>query len=310
MGLSLKRRWRISGFWFVFGLAWFIIHAFVIFPILRHAPNGLPIHAVRYDWIIHGNLQSMIAYVFSSDSVLKLEFLFKLFAPVAFVSLFAPEPLLIAIPTFALSLLSSYGPQFDIYQHYSPAIIPAVLVSAVYGANKLQRRLIRRSQQDSSPFASRRLFSVMLVAMVIMWLIDNPFFKQPAPTSIFGLDSGADLAALHEVENIIPKDACVVASNQIQPHYSVRPETYVIGARGDMDGCTYMIVDMNDRRHNDFTDDQEVVCTQFWANKRQPVYFRDSVVVLQQMPVTPDPQAQHDLGVYCGHVADELRKRS
>ena len=47
-----------------------------------------------------------------------------------------------------------------------------------------------------------------------------------------------------------------------------------------------MIIDLNDSRHNDFTDNEQVACFQFWSQKCTPIYYKDSVVVLQQMPAS------------------------
>ena len=306
MGLRLGRSKRASLAWFIVGMAWFVIHGFVIFPMFRPAANGLPIHAARYTWLLNGNLSTISAYIFSPDSLLKLEFLLKLFGAVLFVSLLAPWPLIVALPTFALSLLSSTQSQFLIYFHYTAPIIPAIMVSAIFGAARLRDWLARRDSRIRLP----AITGAMLAAVIVAWLIDNPYFIQPVPWAIYGLEPGAHVAALREVETIIPPEACVVSSNEIQPHYSLRPETYVIGARGDMDGCTYMIVDLDDRRHNDFTDNEQVACSQFWDRKRVPIYYRDTVVVLQWLPADANPDAQRQMGDYCGHFADELRQRA
>jgi hypothetical protein len=99
----------------------------------------------------------------------------------------------------------------------------------------------------------------------------------------------------------------VVTENNIQAHFSVRPETYVLGARGDMDGCTYMIIDLGDPRHDDFTSGEEVACTQFWAQKRAPIYFRDTVVVLKQMPAESPPTTWQQMNDYCTAYAAKQR---
>ena len=46
-----------------------------------------------------------------------------------------------------------------------------------------------------------------------------------------------------------------------------------------------MIVDLGDRRFDDFAVGEAVACYQFWSQKRAPIYFRDTVVVLEWMPV-------------------------
>src|SRR5205085_10910630 len=127
------------------------IHAFVSFPMFRPAVNGLPLHAARYTWLLSGNLSTMVAYIFSPDSLLKLVFLLKLFGAVLFVSLLAPWPLIVALPTFSLSLLSSTQSQFLIYFHYTAPIIPAILFSAIFGAQRLQAWLLRRNNRIHLP---------------------------------------------------------------------------------------------------------------------------------------------------------------
>jgi hypothetical protein len=147
----------------------------------------------------------------------------------------------------------------------------------------------------------------MAAATLIFWITDSPIFYTPYDFKIFGWESGAHLDALREVEAMIPPGACVVAENNVQPHYSIRPETYVLGARGDMDGCTYMVVDLGDRRHDDFGNAELTACSQFWAQKRRPIYFRDTVVVLQQMPVDSDSVTWHQMQDYCTQFASEYK---
>lgn len=81
----------------------------------------------------------------------------------------------------------------------------------------------------------------MFGGTILMWIAYNPLFVNPPEEmyDIYGWDADASVAALNEAKALIPPDACVVAENNIQPHYSARAETYVLGARGDdSDGCT------------------------------------------------------------------------
>ena len=48
----------------------------------------------------------------------------------------------------------------------------------------------------------------------------------------------------------------------------------------------HMIIELNHSRHNDFTDNEQVACFQFWSQARILIYYKDSVVVLQQMPIS------------------------
>jgi uncharacterized membrane protein len=322
---------RASLFWILVGIPWFLIHAFVIFPTLRGADNNLPIHATKYySWLLSGDLQVIWAYITGPDTLLKIGYLLKLFAPVGFVALFAPRPLSVAFPTILLALLSSWKVQFDIHMHYTAPIIPAVLIAAVYGAARLRTLIASSPRFSPSPdgeasgvrvretalggelysrrrTAFRLTMTAMLLAALIMWIAYNPLYYRPSDLGIYGWEPGAHVEALNEVKQIIPPEACVVTENNIQPHYSVRPETYVLGARGDMDGCTYMIIDLGDPRHDDFTSGEEVACTQFWAQKRAPIYYRDTVVVLKQMPAESPSASWQQMNNYCAAYAKKQR---
>jgi uncharacterized membrane protein len=304
-GFAVYMAWRyhrqrgVCTAWFVIGMAWFIGHAFVIFPALREVETSMPIHAVRYEWLLSGDPQRIWDYLSGSVMRLKVTYVIELFAPLAFVPLAAPVVLIPALPTFALSVLSSYEPQGSIYLHHNAAVIPVLLAAAIFGLAWISRRF-------KHGLAGGVL--VLACASLVAWVIYNPIFGSSEKSHVYGWESGAHRAALDEVRTLIPAGACVVAENNIQPHYSVRDETYVIGARGsgpqgDGDGCTYMIVDLGDRRFDDFVVGEEVACYQFWSQKRAPIYFRDTVVVLQWMPADPDPAAWQQMDAYCAAYA-------
>jgi uncharacterized membrane protein len=299
------RRREVGAAWFVIGIAWFVIHAFVIFPHNRGPGIDLPLHANRYEWLFDGTPRAWWDYISTGPQLeRRFSYLLKLFGPLAFVPLLAPRRLIPALPMIGLNLLSSYDMQSDIYMQYNAVIIPAVIVAAIFGTARLREWLDGRSgTRRGLPIAA----ALMLGATLIVWVPYSPL-GDPGKSSIFGWEQDAHIAALDEARTLIPEDACVVAENNIQPQYSVREETHVVGARGpgpvgDGDGCAYMIVDLGDRRHDDFTVGEEVACYQFWSGKRAPIYFRDTVVVLKWMPAEADPAAWQQMDAYCAAYA-------
>jgi uncharacterized membrane protein len=304
MAWVYRRRREVGAAWFIIGIAWFVIHAFVIFPHNRGSDADLPLHANRYEWLFDGTPRTWWNYITGPHLELKFSYLLKLFGPLAFVPLLAPRRLIPALSMIGLNLLSSYDLQFDIYMHYNATIIPAMLVGAIFGTARLREWLAGRAgTRRGLPIAA----ALMLTGSVIVWVPYSPL-GDPGKSGIFGWEQDAHIAALDEVRTLIPDDACVVAENNIQPQYSVREETHVVGARGpgpagDGDGCQYMIVDLGDPRHDDFQVGEEIACYQFWAQKRAPIYFRDTVVVLQWMPADPDPAAWQQMDAYCAAYA-------
>ncbi len=277
---------RFGIFLFIIGIAWFVLHAFVLFPTLRE--SSLPIHASRYTWIASAEgIASVLPTI--PD---RLAFLVKLFAPLGFLALLAPRPLLVALPTFALCLLSSMPGQYDIYMHYTAVIIPCVFVASIEG---LQR------WQGQHPLRLRFAIAVMIGSSLLFWLVDNPLWGSPPPGyTIYGWETGANVTALEAAKTRIPADACVVAENNLQPHYSTRRETYVLGARGnDSDGCAYMLLDLGDPRFESFSDSVSVACYQFWSGKRSVTFFQDGVVILEWNPAAADAAAQQQMQSFC-----------
>jgi uncharacterized membrane protein len=293
-GESIPRLRRYSSILFVGGIAWFVIHAFVIFPGLRG--TDLPIHATRYEWLLHLSPQSIME-TFTATAILnRVAFLIKLFAPVGFVALLAPGALIVALPTLGLSLLSAYFPQYDIYMHYATVIIPCVLVASIAGMRRLSVWLEQRKRSGFKISAG-----YVGTSAAVMWVIFNPLFSSSPPGyELMGWDAGAHIEALEAAKTHIPADACIVTENNIQAHYSTRPETYVLKARGnDNDGCAYMLIDLGDGRFDDFTSGEQVACYQFWSGKRAPIFFQDTVVILQWKPAEANPDASQQMQAYC-----------
>ncbi len=259
------------------GIGWFVGHAFILFPALSEVDPDLPIHAVRYQWLLDGDWQQIADHLAGPVMRHKLVYLVELLLPLAFVPLLAPTALIPALPTLALSLLSACEEQGSIYLHYNAPVIPALMVAAVFGLAWLEQRF---------KHGLRLGVFILACTSLLAWIAYNPLFGSAEKSHVYGWEAGAHRDALNEVKDLIPADACVVAENNIQPHYSTRRESYVIGARGtgpvgDADGCTYMIVDLGDHRFDDFVVNEDVACYQFWSQKRAPIYFRDTVVVLQ-----------------------------
>ncbi|HEX2908312.1 MAG TPA: DUF2079 domain-containing protein [Phototrophicaceae bacterium] len=293
--------WRYSLVLVVVGVFWFVIHAFVLFPTLRG--TALPIHAARYNWLLNLSPESIAATFTPTEILNRLAFLVKLLAPVGFVALLAPAALIVSLPTLALSLLSAYYAQYDIYTHYAAVIIPCVLVASIGGVFRLCSWLERHHLQGLC-------WSVRYVgtSAVLAGMAFSPFAAgTPAGYEIYGWDAGAHVTALETAKTLIPPEACVVTENNIQAHYSTRSETYVLGARGhDHDGCAYLLLDLGDQRYDDYTSGEQVACYQFWSGKRTPIFFQDTVVILQWNPAPGDAAAAQQMQAYC----DDLVQRT
>ncbi len=125
-------------------IIWFIFSVFILIPtfrgtrhfaVQRYADFGdSPIR------IIIGVLRSpysIVKYVIQIDS---LRYLFFLFSPLGFISLLSSPLVLIAMPEFAINLLSNNANMKSIVFHYTAVIVPFIFISAIYGVRKIGSR--------------------------------------------------------------------------------------------------------------------------------------------------------------------------
>ncbi len=125
---------------------WFAIATFVIVP--ANAPlvydQAKSVYLERFG--VLGNTPFSIVRTLLSDpatvwSVLsepaRLNYLWGLLAPFGFLSLLAPELLIVALPLLIANVFSTYPGQYYNEFHYSAPLVPYVAVSAVIGARRL-----------------------------------------------------------------------------------------------------------------------------------------------------------------------------
>lgn len=158
---------------------WFILSLLVIIPYFRGGKH----FAISYyeDFgdspvkVIIGILKNPLGlskYLLHRDTY--RYFLFLL-GPVGFLSIFSPIQLLIALPEFAINLLSSNWNMRNIIYHYTSVIQPFVFISAVFGAQKIQIFLQKK--------LGYKLSIAILIIILLAGTLIISFTKGPLPLS-------------------------------------------------------------------------------------------------------------------------------
>ena len=161
-------------------IIWFVLSVFYIIPIFR---GGQHFAASRYSdfgespiRIITGilsNPYSISKYIFRVDTWRYLKFLLN---PVAFLPLLSPSELFIALPEFAINLLSKNPNMRNIIYHYTAVITPFVLISAIYAAKRIFEVLqIKRHSGEQ-----KEIFVGLLVLFFSLYFA---YIKGPLPFS-------------------------------------------------------------------------------------------------------------------------------
>lgn len=213
---------RIGSIWAIVGLGWSLFALFSIIPHFRSADSDT---ISRYSWLGESP-QAILTTIISWPNIIlnhlavpyRAALPVKLLLPVGFLSLLAPAPLLIAIPSLAYNMLSQTASQSSIYFQYMAPAVPFVFVAAVHGAKRVQDWL--SGQQ------SRLLLTIFLVVgTMLAWVWDNPFTKRiDSPFyPVFGLDIVTDVQSFQEAKRLLPPDADVATMMAYGPHLALRP---------------------------------------------------------------------------------------
>jgi uncharacterized membrane protein len=99
----------------------------------------------------------------------RIDYFWGLLAVFAFLSLFAPEILLIGLPLLLANQLSAYPAQYYGEFHYSAPLIPYFAVAAAYGLGRLWRFLARRVNRRSGSFQHLPAASAPMMALVSLF---------------------------------------------------------------------------------------------------------------------------------------------
>lgn len=149
------------------GLIWSLLAFMVIIP--HFFPGGLQHNNYWYRYEALGsspgaalvNILLHPGVLFTTLITLdRIYYLAGLFRSSAFLPLLAPEWLLPALPSLAVNLMSTDGLLYSGVYHYNAAIIPFVMLAAIYGARRLLARWeVWRGEAPENGMAQERLFA-------------------------------------------------------------------------------------------------------------------------------------------------------
>lgn len=146
----IRRRRHLGLMTFAAGAIWFLVVVGLVIPALR-GPNG-PTPYLGYDYlgqglagIVHGIVgkPELLWQVVTSPA--KLQYLYWLLLPVAFIALLAPDVLFVALPAMLIILASTSPLIYAMFAHYVAPVVPIVFIAAVVAIGRIQRLLERVS---------------------------------------------------------------------------------------------------------------------------------------------------------------------
>lgn len=201
--------------WFVLpaliGIFYFYIAVFKIMPLFNKG-------TIEFS-SLYGHLgKDLPGILFVMLSPENMFFMFQLFAPVMFLSLFYLPLLAVALPVFMQHMLSSRIMEHTIFYHYSAELIPFIFVSAVFGIKRLLFVL-------NKPIEHRALLWLVIIVAVVSSVCLGP---------LGGISDGIEAwksrkeisLQIDRLISLIPPDASVAATFEFLPKLSNRKYLY------------------------------------------------------------------------------------
>ena len=211
------------------GLLWFVVAVKVVIP--HFNASGRSIHLDHFSYLGH-SLEEVIASILTRPELvlnnfqdkLKVGYLLRLCFPAGFLSLLAPQVLLIPAPAIAINFLSTHYTMYALDKFWgSVTAVPFIVISAGWGAAFLVR-LVQHKLRVKRGFLLT-VFSIYALIFTVFYHARFGYtplgsnFLRPRITSHHRL--GEQLA------KTIPSEAIVVAQDHLFPHVSQRETIYV-----------------------------------------------------------------------------------
>jgi uncharacterized membrane protein len=248
--LVVRRRWRGGLATLAVAMAWFFVAVGWIMP--HFDTRGVSPLANRYAYLGDGPLEMAVTLVTRPGVVLEqlrtagaLRYLCDLLAPVAYLSLLAPQVLVLGLPSLLVNLLSTEGTMHQLEGfHYGATLVPAVVISAAYGAAWLVRRLARY-----------RLLPPLLAAVVLVATLLYHWGHGYTPLATGFRGTWPEVTDHHrlgeEIARSIPAGASLAALPHPNPHASQRQQLHMIdrvenGRLAPLDDAEYVWLDVTD----------------------------------------------------------------
>jgi uncharacterized membrane protein len=225
--LVVRRNWRVGLATLAASGTWFVVAVGVIMP--HFDTQAVSPFSNRYAYLGDGPVEMAITLVTRPRLVLdhllvaeNLAYLRNWLAPVAYLSLLAPQVLILAAPTLAINLLSTESAMHQLEGfHYGAPLVPIAVVAAAYGAGWLIRRF-RRFRYLPLLLAAGLLVATLLYHYSLGYTPLAAGFRATWP-QITAHDRLGD-----EMARSIPANASLAALPYLNPHASERQQLSMI----------------------------------------------------------------------------------
>jgi uncharacterized membrane protein len=221
--LFFIRRERVWGTsFFVLGFAWIIAAVLLVIPHFRGTGYAFVDRYASIGRTPAEVLSTLLAHPWIPIQKLidpqRLQYVWEVFGPLGFLSFAAPSLLLLAAPTFFLSILSDQPAQYSTAYHYTAPLTPFVFYSAIQGCARLSRIATRARTPALRAMARPQVLVAAMLFVSLAFFATSPQkdWKRFAPNE----RHRAMASALQSIDPHVS----VCAQATLVPHLSQRRE--------------------------------------------------------------------------------------
>ena len=272
-----RRSWKFGLLIFASSIAWFFTSMLLIIPLFRSSMHfALTYYSdfgdspVSVIFGIFKNPANLWKYIWHIDTF--RYFLFML-GPTGFLSLFSLPQLLIALPEFAINLLSNDWNMRNIVYHYTSVITPFVFISSVYGVRNVLSYKVYKVFKVYKAFSKKK--EIILMSLIIISTVLFSYFKSPLPYSVERdvhpfLWPQKEAKDVRTWKNILSdKRLKIMATGQIAPLFAARRYVYLFSPRYDL--ADYVVLSLNEIYNYP---DRDILVPVYEKLTKDPAYMR------------------------------------
>jgi uncharacterized membrane protein len=233
--LFINRQYRWGLITITLCAAWAYLAVFVIPPRFAGTEN---IHWNRYGHLGDNPVEIVLNILLQPQLFLShlqavdaLNYFRLLLAPTAFTALLSPATLLLALPSLGINLLSNFPPMQQVNSLiYAAPIIPAIIISSIYGVANL-----KRVHKFFTVYISPNLLLAALILTATL-IYHRHYGFLPGGGQFRGWEEVTDHhRRAARIFAQIPPEAALSAQDRLNPHVSNRQTLYIFDRIDDAD---------------------------------------------------------------------------
>lgn len=214
------KEWRIGITSFLIGSVWFVLMIFYIIPQFNLSGQ----HWAFNEWFMQekndidkGNVSNLVKNAqLDFLSVKTLDYFNLLLRQFGYLSLFGFPWLILGLPEFLINISSNHVSMRTIMVHYHSGIIPALIISTIYGLKFIQK------------FNKSLLLVISLATLIYVGFFNiknGPMPYSPTcPCRMFQVS--IEDKEFEKVLQSLPKNASIAASGEVRPHITHRVNAF------------------------------------------------------------------------------------